>query len=586
MKEVLKITINGTKKYILGILVCSLISSFLTIHLTKFIAFVIDGVIMQTSNLPEYITNSFYNNDIKSRLIVLALYMIIFVITICVSNYIKNLFSTKFKVIMNRNLKKQLLEHTTYLEYGEYINYGKAQILQRVSNDANNFVEFVSSKYNLFINSLFILVFSIIEILNLNIMVSIVIGIIIIIIAIMSVVYFKLTKKIVHKNINLHEDLISKTMNAVYNPKMIKIFNRQLKEIDDFNKVSDEYRKNDKKLIDYLIYYEVIGTGLRRFKDPAIFLFGGIFIINGLMNIGALMVLMTYSSNLLEYVLQIIYAVEGINEFLVPAMRINKFLQLKEENKKEKDIVIENVSLEFKNVSVYINKINILNNISFKIEKGHTVYLVGDNGSGKSLIIRILLGFIEYEGEILLGGIDIKELNRGIIRKYIGVVFQEPFVFSDTIKNNIDVFQNYKDIEQIKNIAKICELDNEINILPNKYEEVLGERGINLSGGQKQRLSIARTLLQNKNIVIFDDVLSKVDNTTKEKINENLKTYNQDKIAIFITQDLAKIPENETVFFIDNKTITINTQKNLKDNNEHYKKLINICNDIVGDLNE
>ena len=213
------------------------------------------------------------------------------------------------------------------------------------------------------------------EILNLNIIVSITIAVIIVIIAIMSVIYFKVTKSIVHKNIDLHEKLIQKTMNAVYNPKMIKIFNRQKKEIDDFNKVSDEYRKNDKKLIDYLIYYELIGTGLRKFKDPVIFLVGGLLIINGKMNIGSLMILMTYSSNLLEYVVQLIYAVEGINDFLVPANRISKFLKLIEEEKDNKIYEIDSISLEFKNVTAKINSINILENVSFKIEKGQTIYL-------------------------------------------------------------------------------------------------------------------------------------------------------------------------------------------------------------------
>ena len=204
-------------------------------------------------------------------------------------------------------MKIELLNHTTYLEYGEYIKYGKSQILQRVSSDSNTFVDFITSKFNLVVDSIFILIFSMYEILNLNFIVSIVIGGIILIITIMSIVYLKVTKPIVKKNIDLHEDLISRTMNAVYNQKMIKIFNREKKEIDDFNNISDEYRKNDTKLIDYLIYYELIGTGMRRFKDPFIFLIGGLLIINGKMNIGSLMVLMTYSSNLLECVVQHIY---------------------------------------------------------------------------------------------------------------------------------------------------------------------------------------------------------------------------------------------------------------------------------------
>ena len=586
MKQVLKIAIKGTKKYIIGILICSLISSFLMIYLTKFISFVVDGVIMQTSSLPAYITNSFYSDDIKAKLFILAIYMIIFVGIISLSNYIKSMFNTKFKLLMNKNLKERLLEHTTYLEYEDYIKYGKNQIIQRVSNDANYFVDFVTSKYNLIVDSIFILTFSMYNILNINAIVSSIISVIIIIIVIMSVVYLKVTKPIVKKNIDLHEDLISRTMNAVYNPKMIKIFNREQKEINDFNSISNEYRKNDTKLIDYLIYYELIGTGMRKFKDPAIFLIGGLLIINGKMNIGELMVLMTYSSNLLEYVVQLIYMVNDINHFLVPTDRISKFLRLEEESKNEKQYELNNISLEFKNVTISINSVKILEDVSFKIEEGQTVYLVGNNGSGKSILVKTLLGFLDYDGKILLGGVDIKELNRTTIRNYVGVVFQEPFIFSDTIKNNIDIFQNCKSLEEIKNIAKICEIDEEINKLPNKYDEILGERGINLSGGQKQRISIARTMLQKKSIMVFDDVLSKVDNITKNKITNNLRQNNKDMIAIYITQNLAKIPSNANVFFIDNKKVIIDKQENLINTNENYYKLIDICKNVVGEIDE
>lgn len=168
----------------------------------------------------------------------------------------------------------------------------------------------------------------------------------------------------------------------------------------------------------------------------------------------------------------------------------------------------------------------------------------------------------------------------------MGIVFQEPFVFSDTVKNNIDVFGKYKDLEKVKNISKICELDKEIENFTNGYDEILGERGIKLSGGQKQRISIARTILQNKEIVIFDDVLSKVDNKTKEKITYNLKKYNENMIAIYITQELAKIPNSATVFFIDNKKLIINKQENLIKENDNYSKLISICNNMVGETYE
>ena len=586
MKKVFKITINRTQKYIIGILICSLISSFFTIYLTKYISFVIDGVIMQKVELPNYITNFFFYNDIYFKLAVLAAFMLIIIFTISISNYVKSIFNIKFKLKMNKNLKEKILEHTTYLEYGEYLSYGKNQILQRVSSDTNNFVNFISSKFNLIVDSIFVFVFSMIEILNLNLIVSITIAVILAIIIVMSIIYFRLTKKIVKRNVDLHEDLIQRTMNAVYQPKMIKIFNRQQKEIEDFNAISDEYRNNDKKLVDYLIYYELVGTGIRKFKDPVIFLIGGLLIINGKMNLGQLMVLMTYSSNLLEYAVQLIYAVEGINEFLIPAKRIDNFFSLAEDNVKTTDTKIKDTSIEFKNVTIKLNNNTILDDISFKIEKGETVYLVGDNGSGKSLIVRTLLGFIPYEGKILLGNVDIKNIDNNTLRKFLGVVFQEPFIFSDTIRNNIDIFNNYKDIEKIRKVAEICQIDDEITQLPNGYDEVIGERGITLSGGQRQRISIARVLLQNKSIMIFDDVLSKVDNKTKTKIMDNLNKINMNMIKIYITQNLNNIPEKAKVFFIDNKKVICDTQENLKVKNDNYSKLIGICNNIVGESYE
>ena len=586
MKQVLKNATKGAKKYIIGVLICSLISSFFTIYITKFISFAIDGVIMKKSVLPMYITNSFYSNEAKSQLVILAMYMLLFTIIISISNYIKSKFNTMFKLLMNKNLKEKLLEHTTYLEYADYIKYGKSQIIQRVSSDVNYVIDFVINKYNLIVDSIFIFIFSMYEIVNINVVASSTIGIIVLIISIMSVVYIKLTKPIVQKNIDLHEDLISRTMNAVYNPKAIKVFNREQKEIDDFNIVSENYRKNDTKLIDYLIFYELIGTGIRKFKDPIIFLVGGLLIINGKMNIGNLMILLTYSSNLLEYVVQLIYMINDVNEFLVPTNRINNFLQLDEEYKNEKIYPIDEISLEFKNVTININSITILENVSFKIEKGQTVYFVGNNGSGKSILLKTLLGFMNYDGDILLGGINIRKLNRATIRNYLGVVFQEPFIFSDTIRNNIDISHNFKDLEKIKNVAKICEIDEEISQLPNSYDELLGERGINLSGGQKQRISIARVLLQNKSIIAFDDVLSKVDNITKNKIIKNLRQSNKNMIAIYITQDLTKIPDSATVFFINNKKIVIDKQESLINNNENYYKLVDICKNVLGEINE
>lgn len=398
----------------------------------------------------------------------------------------------------------------------------------------------------------------------------------------MSIWYFKKTKRIVRKNVNLHENLIEKTLNAIYNPKIIKLYNREEKEIKDFDIINEEYLKNDKKLIDYLIYYELIADGIRKLKDPAIILIGGILFVLGKINIGELMVLITYSNNILEYILQLIYTVEGINDFLVPIERIAKYLQLKQEKKDNKTEEIEKVELEFRNVNVSIENKTILKNCSFTLKQGESIYLVGDNGSGKSIIIKVLLGFVPYEGTILLGGKDLKKLSLSTIREFIGVVFQEPFIFSDTVRNNIDATGRYS-LKKVKEISEICEIDEEIEKMEDRYQTILGERGIDLSGGQKQRISIARTLIQNKKVIIFDDVLSKLDSITKEKIKKRINEKYPYQIKIYITQDIKKISKESIVFFKQKENIIIAKQKELINQNEEYRKLVQMYSNVIGE---
>ena len=568
------------------IIISSGIISFFNVIIAKFIVYVVDGIVMKNIELPSYLTMFFYSDDTLSKIIIVAILMIIMVFIISIFNYIRSKYNTRLRLGMNRNIKNLLLKHVTYLEYNKYVGYENSQILQRVSSDSSNYISYMNDKLNLFFNTIFYTFFSLNVIIELNFKVCLILSIIILIVIIMSVWYCIKTKSIVNKKVTLSEGLIKKTMNSTYNPKIIKMTNNQKNEIKKFNNNSDEYLKYDIKEIDYLIYYELIASGIKALSVPIIYFFCGIMIINGHMKVGGLMAILTYSTTMLNYFQNVIYAVEGINSFLVPAKRIKEFLNLDEENLICKDIVASDYKkIEFRNVSVKFENQVVFEKLNFTIKKGENIYLVGSNGSGKSIITKLLLGFIEYEGDIFIDDIDLKDLNKIKLRENIGLCFQTPYIFSDTIKNNIDCFENRK-IEEIKEICKICELDQEIEKNPNKYDELLGERGINLSGGQKQRINIARLLIQNKKVLIFDDVLSKLDNNTKNKIVENLNKSFPDNINIFITHDLLRIPKGSRVLFIDDKTVIDSTNTKLQKDNENYKKLIDICENVVGGLYE
>lgn len=584
--KLFKATIENLYKVILMIIISSAIICFFNVVMAKFIIYVVDGIVMSNVNLPNYLTTFFYNDSKLSKIIVAAIFMVIMAFIISIFNYIRSKYNTKLRLGMNNNIKKLLLRHTTYLDYNSYIGYENSQILQRIASDSSNYISYINDKLNLILNTIFYTFFSLNVIIELNFKVCLILSIIILIIILMSVWYCINTKNIVDKKVTLSEGLIKKTMNSIYNPKMIKMTNNQNNEIHRFNINSEEYLKYDIKEIDYLIYYELIASGIKSLSTPIIYLVCGIMIINDNMQIGGLMAILTYSTTMLSYFQNVIYAVEGINDFLVPARRIKEFLNLNEEDLICKNIVTPDYKkIEFKNVNIKFDNQIVLEDINFAINEGENIYLVGSNGSGKSVLTKLLLGFISYEGSILIDDVELRDLHKTKLRENIGLCFQTPYIFSDTIKNNIDCYEN-KNIDKIKDICKICELDKEIQKFANNYDELLGERGINLSGGQKQRINIARLLMQNKKILIFDDVLSKLDNNTKNKIVENLNKNFPNNINIFITHDLLRIPKNSRVLFIDNKTIIDSTNTKLEKDNNNYKKLIDICENVVGGLYE
>ncbi len=324
--KLFKATIENLYKVILMIVISSAIICFFNVVMAKFIIYVVDGIVMSNVNLPNYLTTFFYNDSKLSKIIVAAIFMVIMAFIISIFNYIRSKYNTKLRLGMNNNIKNLLLKHTTYLDYNSYIGYENSQILQRISSDSSNYISYINDKLNLILNTIFYTFFSLNVIIELNFKVCLILSIIILIIILMSVWYCINTKNIVDKKVTLSEGLIKKkTMNSIYNPKMIKMTNNQNNEIHRFNINSEEYLKYDIKEIDYLIYYELIASGIKSFKHSIIYLVCGIMVINDNMQIGGLMAILTYSTTMLRsYFQNVIYAVEGINDFLVPARRIKK----------------------------------------------------------------------------------------------------------------------------------------------------------------------------------------------------------------------------------------------------------------------
>ncbi|NKI26253.1 ABC transporter ATP-binding protein [Arenibacter sp. 6A1] len=258
--------------------------------------------------------------------------------------------------------------------------------------------------------------------------------------------------------------------------------------------------------------------------------------------------------------------------------RINQFL--KEEpaivSHTTKDTPIKG-KIEFKNVSFTYQDTNItaLNNISFTINQGETVAIIGKTGSGKSTILDLIARLYDIDaGTILIDDVPIQDLNLKNLRQAIGAVPQDAFLFSDTIKNNIKFGKENSTDEEIVAVAKKAVVHKNIMDFTKKYDTVLGERGITLSGGQKQRVSIARALIKNPQIYLFDDCLSAVDTETEEQILNQLKKESQDKTTLIVSHRVSSAKNADKVLVLENgKLIQEGSHDQLNSVQGYYKEL-------------
>jgi ATP-binding cassette subfamily B multidrug efflux pump len=258
--------------------------------------------------------------------------------------------------------------------------------------------------------------------------------------------------------------------------------------------------------------------------------------------------------------------------------RINEFLEEAPEIKNTAKNNTEVLgTIAFKNVSLVYDDTNItaLKNIDFTVNKGETVAILGNTGSGKSSIINLISRLYDAsEGTVLIDNTPIKEVNLTDLRNQIGVVPQDPFLFSDTIENNIKFGKEDATKEEIILAAKNAVIHDNIIEFKDKYETILGERGVTLSGGQKQRLSIARAVIKNPKILVFDDCLSAVDTETEEKILSNLEKVSKEKTTFIISHRVSSAKNADKIIVLENgKIAQQGTHNQLITVNGYYKEL-------------
>lgn len=578
-KSFLNRTLKGTKGFIILILILSAIYSKLIVYIPMFIQYALDGVIMEDENvIPSIIRNLFYTDDKISKIIVLALVLIMLNILIFIVNYIKSKINTKFNLRINRNVKELILEHIPKIEYMQFSNIDKSNVIQRVNNDATTYSEFFNSQINLFFDTIFIIIFAVAQTLKLNSTVGLFIAIICVLILILSIWYFKSSKQLVEDIVESNREVINKSTIEIEESKMLKIFNRRDKEIDDFKKMNSEYKKKEIKIEKKKVIYGIGTHTLRNFKEPFILLWGGILVVQGKMTLATISILLTYATKIFDYLYESVKKLESVNEFIVAYKKLSKLMKLDEDIEKNQDVKLDG-DITFKNVTIKLNDNTILENLNFIINKNENVAIIGDNGSGKTVISKTLIGFYDYTGDIYIGKNNIKNVSKKSLRDYIGVVLQDTYLFTDTIENNINITNKFIKAKDVINACKLADIYEDIKCFNETIDYMIGKGGNNISGGQKQRLAIARTLIKQTSFIVFDDSLSKLDTKTKMNILNNI--INLKIGAIIISHDVEIVKKCDKVLFINNKTIEVGKHEELMNSNKVYKEIIEVSQNKI-----
>ena len=338
--------------------------------------------------------------------------------------------------------------------------------------------------------------------------------------------------------------------------RVVKAFAKEDYELEKFDRENDGYRDaqlNSASIwMKYIPMFEILSQCL----TIILMIMGGFMVIDGEMTIGNMVTVNGYLWMLNSPLRQAGWIINDLQRFLTAIEKIYKVYTTEPDIKQPEHVVEKRKlkgSVTFDHVNYYTNDDTVLKDISFHVEPGQTVGIIGATGSGKSSLVNLICRFYDVnQGRVLVDDIDVRNLNLQTLRGNIGIAMQDVFLFSDTIEGNIAYGNPDCTFEQVQAAAKIANADEFIREMPEGYDTIIGERGVGLSGGQKQRISLARAILKDPSIIILDDTTSAIDMETESMIQNELKKISDERTVFIIAHRISSIIHADQILVLDN----------------------------------
>lgn len=338
--------------------------------------------------------------------------------------------------------------------------------------------------------------------------------------------------------------------------RVVKAFAKEDYELEKFDRENDGYRDAQLNAASIWMKYIPMFEILSQCLTIILMIMGGFMVIDGEMTIGNMVTVNGYLWMLNSPLRQAGWIINDLQRFLTAIEKIYKVYTTEPDIKQPEHVVEKRKlkgSVTFDHVNYYTNDDTVLKDISFHVEPGQTVGIIGATGSGKSSLINLICRFYDVnQGSVLVDDIDVRNLNLQTLRGNIGIAMQDVFLFSDTIEGNIAYGNPDCTFEQVQAAAKIANADEFIREMPEGYDTIIGERGVGLSGGQKQRISLARAILKDPSIIILDDTTSAIDMETESMIQNELKKISDERTVFIIAHRISSIIHADQILVLDN----------------------------------
>ena len=473
--------------------------------------------------------------------------------------FLRGAFASVMAENIAKGLKDKLYDHIQKLPYDYHVKSQAGDLIQRCTSDVETVRVFFHQQAIEIVRAVFLVGFATAVMITVDIRMTLASLIFLPFIFTFCFIFFRYVKKTFKLADEKEGELQTVLQESLSGIRVIRAFGRGKFELERFEKKNDEFRQISYQLLHRLAQYWSISDVLCHIQALIVLVYGVYLTYTGQLTVGGFILFNSYVNIMVWPARQLGRVLSDTGRAQVAMGRIDEILATPVEadtpgatpHDLKGEIVFDEVSFS------YDKGKTVLNNLSFKVNQGETIAILGSTGSGKSTLMHILLRLYDVgSGKVLINGRELRTISKEWLRRKIGIVLQEPFLYSRTIKHNLGMAKDELRRDEMVEATTVANVHHVIEDFDKGYDTLVGEKGVTLSGGQKQRVAIARTLIRNSEILVFDDSLSAVDTETDKEIRKELKERGKDITTFIISQRITTLMDADRIFVMERGAIT------------------------------